>query len=455
MSLRFAAMLLIVPVLMAMALRRPRWGVYATMVMYYFRPGVWNAPTWFQPVMWITACTAFGWLMQSKRLRITPDIVTSMILILTMCITSFNATVSTDASWDATVTIIKLVAVQFLIVQLLDDLTHVRWFLWWNVLANTWTLKTVSIITVAGGDAARANVSASQGGGANYLAMTFVMALPVFYYRYIYGEPWEKKVALALTPFTILSIVGTGSRGGFLTLFCIFVFLSIRTNKKLLGFMVTIIMAVLLVAFMPKAKWERFMTTFASEGEREGASQSRIDLWKAAWKMYTEEPITGKGHDNFHMLSARYVGYFAGDVFIPYSPALDGKYGGFVTHNTWMHSLAEGGTIGTAPFFLLFLMSFVTLYRVRRLPLYPKEKEEVYALSQMLEATMWAFCIASTFGSHFKIDFLWWLFGAISVFGLIVRRESRDIVRQSQQAMMEARRRHLEEMRARALESGV
>ena len=168
------------------------------------------------------------------------------------------------------------------------------------------------------------------------------------------------------------------------------------------------------------------MTTFETKTEKRGfAANSRLDLWKAGWAMFLESPITGVGHDNYQLLSPRYTGYFAGKTPIPYRPELEGTKGhrGFVAHSTWFQSLADGGLVSSIPFFALFLLCYVALRRTRRMPLPPAEKREVYLISQIYELTLLAFIIASTFGSHMKIDFLWWYFGGVAAFEIIVRQQ--------------------------------
>ena len=435
MSARFALMLVLVPVLMVIALRRPLWGLYATMLMYYFRPGVWGTPGWWQPVFWITICTIVGWAVRSRNLQITPSLVTAGVLILMMVVSSVNAVKNPDLSHSATVVILKLVTVQFLVVQLVREPRDIMHFLWANVVFNLWTLKSVVVITLQSGDAARANVSAAQGGGANYLAMTFCMALPLLYYRYNFGTKKERKLALAIAPFLLFGIIGTGSRGGFLTLICVLAFLAVRSKKILKGIGMAVLIFAVFLVMTPQKKLDRYMTIFRGEGERGIAAQSRLDLWRAGWEMFTELPMTGVGHDNFQLLSAARVGYFAGDTPIKYDPALEGVkgYTGFVCHNTFVQALAEGGLICSVPFFLLFAMYFFNCYRVRRMRLEEPIKSELWQVSQIMEATMWAFIVSSLFGSHFKIDFLYWYFGAGTSLMLIAKRHSATVLFQDQQ----------------------
>ncbi len=419
-------MLILVPILIVMTMRKPIFGLYATIVMYYFRPDIWDQPSWWQPVLWLTVATMVSWGMRAKTVRMPGIMLCAIAVIPGMLLASLTAFKSEDASMAATVVIMKLIIAMFLVVQLLRTPKDILTFLWMNVIANLWTLKSVVIITAGGGDASRANVAAAQGGGANYLAMTFVMALPLLYFRYLHGSSRERKFAFWVAPFMLFGIMGTGSRGGFLTMFIIMILMSIRSKQKAKGFATIFAMILIFVVITPPKKWERFMTTFETSNQKRGfAANSRLDLWKAGWQMFLESPITGVGLDNYQLLSPRYTGYFGGKSPIPYRPELEGTKGhrGFVAHSTWFQTLADGGLVTSVPFFALFFLCFVALRRTRRMPLPPAEKKEVYFISHIYELTLLAFIIASTFGSHMKIDFLWWYFGGVAAFEIIVRQQ--------------------------------
>lgn len=238
---------------------------------------------------------------------------------------------------------------------------------------------------------------------------------------------------MVLAPLCVIAVVSTGSRGGYLTLFATAALLAIRTRRKAQGFMALAFFAVVFAIATPAAKWDRFVHTFTGEGKGTAAENSRLVLWEAAWKMFKISPIAGVGHDNYQLLSPRpeFVGVFAGRTPIPYDPALEGRpeFQGFVAHSTWMQSLADGGLLGSLPFFGLFIASFFYLRRVRHMRLPPGVQEELHDYARVMEAVLLAFVIGSTFASHMKLDFLWWYFGAVGALHHIARRHRADMIR--------------------------
>ena len=173
------------------------------------------------------------------------------------------------------------------------------------------------------------------------------------------------------------------------------------------------------VLCIPEREVERFNQGIGVEGQRDRSAESRLQLWSAAWTMFQEHPMTGVGLDNFQILSPRYAGFSArGKGEVKYEPGKAvGR--GFVAHSTWFQMLAEGGLIVSIPFFLMFPVAFLTLRGVKKRSRGPPGGQELVQQAVALEGALIAFMVSSTFGSNFKIDFMWWYFGGIAALGLI------------------------------------
>jgi O-antigen ligase len=172
--------------------------------------------------------------------------------------------------------------------------------------------------------------------------------------------------------------------------------------------------------------------------QRDFAAQSRILLWKASWTMFRQNPVLGKGLDNYQLLSPQYVGFYAGPTPRRYTPGSTGP--GFVAHSTWFQALGEGGIVMSIPLFALFPMAFYFLWRARRVALKPPWRQEFYVLSIAMAGLWIAFCVASTFGSLLKIDFLWWYMGLTAAIHLTARDMYAKATAQKRQDIIEARR---------------
>lgn len=86
----------------------------------------------------------------------------------------------------------------------------------------------------------------------------------------------------------------------------------------------------------------------------------RLDIWQAAWQVFTEHPLGGVGLANFAWVSPNYSSTAA------YISSLREDGGGGVAHNSFLSVLAETGLIGFMLFLLLQASVFLHLWRLRR-----------------------------------------------------------------------------------------
>jgi O-antigen ligase len=420
-------MFFISPILCLTALARPYIGLLSLVMMYYFRPPIWAAPTWFRPQMWLTAAIGIGWLAQARVIKFPPLMKMAAIIVLLCFFNAFFAVDDRKTSVDAAQIILKLVVVMLFTVNLVDTPKKFRWFLWANVLGMIYNLKAIFVQGFEGSSvsAERVDVGVGQGGGANYIAMILTMTLPFLYVRILNGRKWERWACAGLAAMYVMGIVVTGSRGGFLSLGAVVLYMLFRSNRKVLGAFILGCLLVIFAILIPTQSVERFKQGVGVEGQRDTSAESRIKLWKAAITMFLERPVLGVGLDNYQRISPRYVGVFASKGELKYEPGMKGR--GFVTHSTWFQTLAEGGLLIAIPFFLMFLVTAVTLRRVRRAPLPPGVREFYGESALVLEGIFVAFVVSSTFGSHFKIDFMWWYFGAVAALKLLADAQVRSL----------------------------
>ncbi len=106
--------------------------------------------------------------------------------------------------------------------------------------------------------------------------------------------------------------------------------------------------------------YETFTRRAQSLGEigNESTWAGRIDIWRAAWHVFTLYPIGGVGLGNFAWVSPEYSATAAWIA----SMREDG--GGAVAHNTFLSVLAETGVIGFVSFLALQILLFLRLSRL-------------------------------------------------------------------------------------------
>jgi len=91
-------------------------------------------------------------------------------------------------------------------------------------------------------------------------------------------------------------------------------------------------------------------------GDSDTSTGTRIDLWRAAVRLYADEPVFGVGRGRLESAMRTLVAKGEGPEFI-----INGR-----AHSEFFSVLAEMGTVGVLALFLLYAGSFYSFWRERR-----------------------------------------------------------------------------------------
>ena len=196
-------------------------------------------------------------------------------------------------------------------------------------------------------------------------------------YMSLAGISWfkDKNKWLTLIPITafcfgLLSSFLSLSRGGWLAIpVLLFVFLRYRSfhfSRKTLALVLFIFTITTILTYnTPATKLEHRLKKSASSistyltrdksdlNDKPSASVPRLEIWQAAWTIYTEHPITGTGWGHFKENAQAQVN--AGKRH-----PIAAKF--HSVHNQFLSVMANGGTVTMAAF-LFFLGSSIMLFK--------------------------------------------------------------------------------------------
>src|SRR5262249_19809521 len=144
---------------------------------------------------------------------------------------------------------------------------------------------------------------------------------------------------------TIVAVLGTYSRGGFLALGITLCFMLLKgRNRIITGSFLVAIMAIALLA--SPAQWQGRMQAITTYQQDESA-EGRLSTWKFAWNRVTDHPLVGGGFRVF---------YDEGDVFFRYAPPEATRARN--AHSIYFEVLGETGFVGLALFLWLGIAAF-------------------------------------------------------------------------------------------------
>ncbi len=131
----------------------------------------------------------------------------------------------------------------------------------------------------------------------NHIGIALATSLPLI--LYLHAQSATKLVRYALLALfctTMIAIIGTQSRGAFVSLMVFAFYFWLRSQRKLMILGALAALMVPAIAFMP-SKWMDRMSTITEAGE-DSSFMGRVDAWIINTRLAMEHPLTGVGLRN-------------------------------------------------------------------------------------------------------------------------------------------------------------
>jgi putative inorganic carbon (hco3(-)) transporter len=198
--------------------------------------------------------------------------------------------------------------------------------------------------------------------------------------------------------FTILTIMSTGSRGGFLAMGVTLFIMAMKTRFKVPALVGIVLVGLLALAFAPPEYIDRLRSITKAE---DASAQARLISWQVAANMIKSHPALGIGFQNMQYEFPRYL---AG-VYVPEGTKVIESH---VAHNSYLQIWAESGTFAYIVFMYLL---YSTLKRVRHVSRVVKGTTEAWAghYSKAIEVTFYGYLTGAIFLNRAHFDLVYQL----------------------------------------------
>jgi probable O-glycosylation ligase (exosortase A-associated) len=220
-------------------------------------------------------------------------------------------------------------------------------------------------------------------------------------------ERWTRRALFAMAFFCTFTVIGTYSRGGFLSLAAAVLAFVALSKRRMAGFsaIAAVVVLVLFVVPLPKSYTERLSTIRTYEEIGEDSARSRPHFWKVAVRM-AEQNFFGVGLRGYDNAYDRY-------------DFLDGRYGrGRSVHSSHYMVLAELGYPGAFVWGGLLIGFFLIGWRTRQRawsPYLPDDAREfVFTCSNALMVSMAGFVVGGSFLALALNDLTWLTFALLA-----------------------------------------
>lgn len=242
----------------------------------------------------------------------------------------------------------------------------------------------------------------------NHFAVGMSMVLPILVYlMFNLKERLARFAAMAGLGLTVLSVISTNSRGGFLCLAVLAIWYSVTSRRKVLATVLVVLMAVLAVQFAPESWFERIDSI--KSAEQDTSFMGRVIAWKISTAVGLANPILGGG---LHAIQSGPVWHefmyridFLSFISTPPVEAFPRA-----AHSIYFEIFGDLGFIGLALFLGLIINAFLTARHIRKLVASRPDLQWARDLSDGLKLSLVAYCVGGAGVSLGYFDLVYILF---------------------------------------------
>ena len=244
---------------------------------------------------------------------------------------------------------------------------------------------------ITGGSHKVAGILTSMMSDNNHFAVGMAMVLPLLIYMaFNLQSKLGRLSAIAGMGLTVLSIIGTNSRGGFMCLAIVGLWYAATSRRKFRSAILVIVSAVIVVGFAPTS-WFNRVESIKSAGE-DSSFIGRVIAWKISTAVAVANPIFGGG---LHAIQAGPIRQEFDDRidFLDFIPTPPPEPFARAAHSIYFEILGDLGFVGLVLFLGLIVNGFLTAKNIRRLSDGRKNLLWARDLADALKLSLVAYCV--------------------------------------------------------------
>lgn len=328
---------------------------------------------------------------EKKSLPSNPLVFVWGAFILWMCVCTGMA-IYTDLAMEQLETVVKIQLVTFVTLLLMKDFLRINQLIWVIVFSiGFYSVKGGIFTLITGGAFHVFGPAGSYIEENNTLAVTILMIMPMMVYLYKFPpHPLVGKIMPACIFLSLISVVGSQSRGAVLAILAVGGFFWWRSRAKLLTGILFLVLALFGFIFMPQS-WHDRMATI-TEYQQDSSAMERLRAWKYSFNAANAR-ITGAGFNSWSQ-----------ENYAKWAPGTGRAY---VAHSIYFSVLADSGWPGLIMFLAVLFMVWRQLGRVIRVTQDDPERQDYNFLARMLQISVMAYMSGGAFLSLSYFDLMW------------------------------------------------
>ncbi|MCG6940124.1 MAG: putative O-glycosylation ligase, exosortase A system-associated [Thiohalocapsa sp.] len=245
-------------------------------------------------------------------------------------------------------------------------------------------------------------------GGNNEIGLALNMTIPLLVYLRSVVEYRVVKLALLVgVVLCVFAIFGTQSRGAFVGIAAMGLFVIWKTKNRVFYLLVAVVVGSIVFNFMP-ASWHERMETMETYQE-DGSAMGRIKAWHMAFNLAMDRPLGG-GFEAFKPAT-----------YLMYLPEVGAR--GTDAHSIYFETMGEHGFIGLALFLMIGFFSFRACGRIVRKTRGIEHLEWMNNLARLIQASLVGYAVSGLFLGLSYFDFYYVLVAIIVGMMTVLRQE--------------------------------
>ena len=377
----------------------------------------------FAAIIAVVTLTSIAISKEKIRLPINATTLPLIVFPLWMCVTYAFALEHEVEGFNRWKEVMKIFFFILVSASLIKSRKNVEWMIWVIVISVGFFGVKGGIFTILSGGSSRVygppgNSFMSDN---NAISVALVMIIPLMYFlQSVATSKWTKWGLMGAMGLSMMAIFGSQSRGAFVAVSAMMLFLWAKSKKKLAFGILLVALLPLAIGFMPD-KWTERMRSIESYKE-DASAMGRINAWTMAFNVANDRPLVGGG---FELYTPR--------TFAKYAPDPNDVH---AAHSIYFQILGEHGYIGLVLFFTIGFVAWFNGSRVIRISRLDADKKWAGDLARAIQVSLIGYAVGGAFVNigYWEIQY-YEIIGLMAIHNLLKQPKTGPIMRaKAQQA---------------------
>lgn len=402
--------LTLVGLLLCVALARPFVGILLWSWISFMSAHrlLWGAAAGLPWAMLSFLATIVGCLVaqEPKRVRVTAIMVLFALFAAFVTLTTAMSIAPPGVSFRMWDRVMKIIVALLLTAAFLTERWRLHALVWIIVIALGFFGVRGGIFTLATGGGFRVlGPPDSMIGDRNHLAVALLVSIPLMNWLRMHSAHRLVRIGLfAAMGLTLISVLGSQSRGALIATAAVGFALWLRTPNKLVSGPVIAVFLAGAISFMPQSWVDRMQSI--QNYEEDASAMGRIRMWEAATNMAIARPLGG----GFRAI------YFQ-EIVNRYAPGVTAR----ATHSVYFEVIADHGFVGFAIWTAILACGIWYTLRIAALARDRPDLRWAYDLARMSQVSIVAYMTGGALLSLSYWDVFWTLLVILGATHAMVR----------------------------------